>query len=57
MFVTKVTKLLNIQHPIVCGGLTGVGTDEFCAAVSNAGCLGVMTAHNAVTPENLLKCI
>jgi len=57
MFVTKVTKLLNIQHPIVCGGLTGVGTDEFCAAVSNAGCLGVMTAHNAVTPENLLKWI
>ena len=33
------------------GGMTGVGTPELAAAVSNAGGLGVFAAHNAGTPE------
>lgn len=33
--------------------MTGVGTEEFAAAVSNAGALGVFCAHNAGTPDNL----
>ncbi|CAB9518397.1 Nitronate monooxygenase [Seminavis robusta] len=48
---TRVTKLLGIEHPIVMGGMTGVGTVELAAAVSNAGGLGIFAAHNAGSPE------
>jgi len=34
-----------------------VGTPELCAAVSNAGGLGTIAAHNAGTPENLRRWI
>lgn len=44
------TDLLGIKHPIVMGGLTGVGTPELAAAVSNAGGLGIITLHNAGSP-------
>lgn len=49
---TRITKLLGIQHPIIMGGMTGVGTPELAAAVSNAGGLGLIAIHNAGTPEN-----
>ena len=53
-FNTRVTQLLGIDHPIIMGGMTGVGTPELCAAVSNAGGLGTIAAHNAgPDPENL----
>jgi len=48
---TRITELLNIEHPIVMGGMTGVGTVELAAAVSNAGGLGMFAAHNACSPE------
>jgi nitronate monooxygenase len=38
--------------PIVMGGMTGTGTVELAAAVSNAGGLGIFAAHNAGSPEN-----
>jgi len=47
-----VTKMLGIKHPIIMGGMTGVGTVELAAAVSNAGGLGIFAVHNAGTPEN-----
>ena len=46
---TRVTDMLGIEHPVVMGGLTGVGTVELAAAVSNAGGLGMFTSHNAVS--------
>lgn len=54
-FQTRLTKLLNIRHPIVCGGMTGTGGVELTAAVSNAGCLGMLTALNSGTPDQLVK--
>jgi nitronate monooxygenase len=33
------------------GGMTGVGTPELAAAVSNSGGLGIFAAHNAGSPE------
>ena len=48
---TAVTKLLGVEHPVVMGGMTGTGTPELAAAVSNAGGLGVFAAHNAGSPE------
>lgn len=51
---TRITELLGIEYPIVCGGMMRVGTAELAAAVSNAGGLGIMTALTQPTPE-LLK--
>jgi len=51
---TRLTELLGIKYPIVCGGMMRVGTAELAAAVSNAGGLGIMTALTLPTPE-LLK--
>ena len=41
---TRLTELLGIETPIICGGMMRVGTAELAAAASNAGALGVMTA-------------
>lgn len=41
---TRLTELLGIKAPIICGGMMRVGTADLAAAVSNAGGLGVMTA-------------
>jgi len=43
--------MLGIEHPIVMGGMTGTGTPELAAAVSRAGGLGILCAHNAGSPE------
>lgn len=48
---TRVTKMLGCEHPIIMGGMTGVGTPELAAAFSNAGGFGVFCAHNAGSPE------
>ena len=50
---TRLTELLGIETPIVCGGMMRVGTAELAAAASNAGALGVMTALTLPTPEGL----
>ncbi|WP_344601287.1 nitronate monooxygenase family protein [Sporichthya brevicatena] len=52
---TRFTDLFGVEHPIVCGGMTRVGTPELIAAVANAGALGFMPAHNSPTPEDLVK--
>lgn len=50
---TRITELLGIDAPIVCGGMMRVGTADLAAAASNAGALGVMTALTQPTPEGL----
>lgn len=50
---TRLTELLGIEAPIICGGMMRVGTADLAAAVSNAGGLGVMTALTQKTPEGL----
>jgi NAD(P)H-dependent flavin oxidoreductase YrpB (nitropropane dioxygenase family) len=50
-FRTRVTDMLGIEHPVILGGMTGVGTPELAAAVSNAGGLGIIAIHNAGSPE------
>jgi len=54
-FKTRVTDLLSIEHPIVMGGMTGVGTAQLAAAVSLAGGLGIMAIHNSGKPEQARK--
>ena len=50
---TRITELLGIETPIICGGMMRVGTAELAAAASNAGALGVMTALTQPTPDGL----
>lgn len=50
---TRVTDLLNIQFPIVQGGLAYLAYSELAAAVSNAGGLGQITAMSLRNPEQL----
>lgn len=52
-FKTRVTDLLNIDYPIVQGGLAYLAYSELAAAVSNAGGLGQITAMSLNTPEEL----
>jgi len=50
LFRTRITDLLGIRHPILCGGLgPGVSTGRYVAAVINAGGMGfvVSTAYEA----------
>ena len=54
---TKLTELLGIEAPIICGGMMRIGTAELAAAASNAGALGVMTALTYPTPKALMEAI
>lgn len=47
MFKTKLCELLNIEYPIIQGGMAWVATAELAAAVSNAGGLGIIGAGHA----------
>lgn len=55
MFSNEFTETFGIKHPIVCGGMTAVGTADLIAAVANAGALGFLTALTQPTPEALAK--
>jgi nitronate monooxygenase len=50
---TRFTVTFGVDHPIVCGGMTGVGTADLIAAVANAGALGFITALTQPSPEAL----
>lgn len=52
-FKTRVTEMLGIEHPIVQGGMQGVGFAELASAVSNAGGLGTLTALTQPSPDAL----
>ena len=52
-FRTRITEMLGIEHPIVQGGMQGVGTAQMASAVSNAGGLGIITALTQPSPQAL----
>lgn len=43
----RVCSLLGIDYPIICGGMTWVSDAKLCAAVSEAGGIGVLAAGNS----------
>ncbi|MDM7957636.1 nitronate monooxygenase family protein [Blastomonas sp.] len=59
-FRTRITDLLEIEHPIVQGGMQSVGVAELASAVSNAGGLGILTALTQPSPlalrEEIERC-
>jgi nitronate monooxygenase len=50
---TRITEMLGIEHPIVQGGMQGVGRAELASAVSEAGGLGLLTGLTQPTPDAL----
>lgn len=54
---TKITELFGIEYPVICGGMLWLATPELCAAVSNAGGLGNITACNYNSGEELRSAI
>lgn len=54
---TRVTDLLGTQYPIVQGGLQHLALPELCAAVSEAGALGQLTAAAFSSPTELREAI
>ena len=55
MLNTEFTQTFGIDHPIICGGMTAIGTAELIAPVANAGALGFLTALSQPSPEELAK--
>ncbi|WP_438978064.1 NAD(P)H-dependent flavin oxidoreductase [Polaribacter sp.] len=57
--MNKITKLFNIQHPIIQGGMIWVSGWKLASAVSNAGGLGLIGAGSMypdVLREHIQKC-
>ena len=55
MIRTTFTEQFGVDHPILCGGMTGLGTAELIAPVANAGALGFLTALTQPSPDALAK--
>lgn len=55
MISTRFTEEFGVEHPIVCGGMTGLGTAELISAIANAGALGFLTALTQPSPEALSR--
>lgn len=56
---TKITELLEIEYPIIQGGMAWVAEHNLAAAVSNAGGLGIIGAASAppeIVREEIRKC-
>lgn len=54
---SKITELLGIKYPIICGGMLWLCKPGLCAAISNAGGLGNVTAANYDSGEELRAAI
>lgn len=50
---TRITELFGIEYPIICGGMLWVTDAKLCAAISNAGGLGCITADQHTSGEGL----
>ena len=46
MFKTAITEMFGIRYPILCGAMMWICKPRLCAAVSNAGGMGNLTAGN-----------
>lgn len=53
MFKTRVTEMLGIEHPIIGGTMQWLSRAELVAAISNAGCLGIIPSATFSSKEEL----
>jgi NADH:quinone reductase (non-electrogenic) len=57
MFKTAITEMFGIKYPIICGAMMFICKPQLCAAVSNAGGMGNLTAGNWETEEEFRNAI
>ncbi len=57
MFKTAITEMFGIKYPIICGAMMWLCKPRFCAAVSNAGGMGNLTAGNYETADEFRAAI
>ncbi|TAL31126.1 MAG: nitronate monooxygenase [Spirochaetes bacterium] len=54
---TRITDMFGIEYPIICGAMMWLCKPELCAAISNAGGMGNLTAGNYDTEEEFRAAI
>ena len=57
MIQTKITEMFNIKYPIICGAMMWICKPKLCAAISNAGGMGNLTAANFETEDDFRSAI
>ncbi|MCP4577726.1 MAG: nitronate monooxygenase, partial [Deltaproteobacteria bacterium] len=57
MFKTEITEMFGVEYPIICGAMMWLCKPPLCAAVSNAGGMGNLTAGNWETEDEFRKAI
>jgi nitronate monooxygenase len=57
MFKTAITEMFSIKYPMICGAMMWLCKPKFCAAISNAGGMGNLTAGNYETEEDFRDAI
>ena len=57
MFKTKITEMFGVKYPVICGAMMWLCTPKLCAAISNAGGIGNITAGNWNTEEDFRNAI
>src|SRR5208337_184913 len=54
---TAITEMFGIKYPIICGAMMWLCKPKLCAAISNAGGMGNLTAGNFSTEEEFREAI
>jgi nitronate monooxygenase len=54
---TRITEMFGIEYPIICGAMMWLCKPTLCAAVSNAGGMGNLTAGNYENEEQFREAI
>ena len=54
---TAITEMFGIQYPIICGAMMWISKPQLCAAVSNAGGMGNLTAGNYAAEDEFRQAI
>jgi NAD(P)H-dependent flavin oxidoreductase YrpB (nitropropane dioxygenase family) len=54
---TAITEMFGIKYPIICGAMMWLCKPRLCAAVSNAGGMGNITAGNYATEDEFRRAI
>ena len=54
---TRITEMFGVKYPVICGAMMWLCKPKLCAAISNAGGLGNLTAGNYDDEESFRRAI
>ena len=57
MIKTAITEMFGIEYPVICGAMMWLCKPKLCAAISEAGGMGNITAGNYETEEDFRAAI